>query len=246
MATEQDLHNWLAGYPRNWDQLCQALMWQAANQFGTVVSTPDSANTAYKMERDAGRIQGGTAPAGSFVYFDIGTYDHVGFVMNGGRVMMATSHLAEQWVNTDAGWNSVDAYCAATGARVYGWSWQNGGNTLPFTADGSGTGGGGTPGSDWAFNEPDQPTQARIQQGLANRGRYDGPIDGVWGPNTIMGIQTTIQNVGYTGPIDGVPGYNTCYYVQVYAQKFGDYTGPVDAILGPNSWDGFALGLERP
>lgn len=102
-----------------------------------------------------------------------------------------------------------------------------------------------SPSADWDFGQQ-YADQARIQQALANRGRYDGPVDGVWGPNTIKGIQTTCANVGYTGPIDGIPGPNTCYFVQVYAQKFGDYTGPVDKVLGPNSWAGFALGLERP
>jgi peptidoglycan hydrolase-like protein with peptidoglycan-binding domain len=72
------------------------------------------------------------------------------------------------------------------------------------------------------------------------------PLTPAWGVNSIKGIQLTCANVGYTGPIDGVPGANTCHYVQVYAQRFGSYTGPVDSILGPNSWSGFALGLERP
>lgn len=206
------------------------------------MSTPPSANAAYRAEQAAGRIQGGTAPAGSFVYFDIGSDDHVGFVMNGGRVFMATRHLAEEWVANDAGWQSVDAYVAATGARVYGWSWKNGGNSVPFTPDAA-----PAPGGDWAFNEPDTAMQARIQQALKNRGRYSGPVDGDWGTNTIKGIQQTITGAGfYSGPIDGVPGKNTCLGVQNYAKKFGGYSGPVDAILGPNSWNGFAVGLETP
>ncbi|MGL5860143.1 MAG: cutinase family protein [Phycicoccus sp.] len=96
------------------------------------------------------------------------------------------------------------------------------------------------------FNRPDAATQQRIQTALKARGRYAGPEDGVWGVNSIKGIQTTVKNVGYTGPVDGIPGSNTCRYVQVYAKKFGSYLGPVDGILGPNSWAGFALGLERP
>lgn len=100
--------------------------------------------------------------------------------------------------------------------------------------------------SSWSFNKPNFATQLRIQKALKNRGRYSGPLDGVWGPNTIKGIQTTIRNVGYSGSIDGVPGPSTCYYVQDYAAKFGDYSGPIDKVLGPNSWAGFALGLERP
>lgn len=242
MATEQEIRNWIAGYRREWDQLCQALMWQLANKFGTVVSTPPSANSAYRTEQAAGRIQVGTAPAGSFVYFDIGSDDHVGFVMNGGRVFMATRHLAEEWVANDAGWQSVDAYVRATGAKVYGWSWRNGGNTVPFTPDAA-----PAPGNDWAFNKPNAAMQARIQQLLKNRGRYSGPADGDWGLNTIKGIQKTLAVGGfYTGPIDGIPGRNTTVGVQQYAQKFGSYTGPIDGILGPNSWIGFALGLERP
>lgn len=102
------------------------------------------------------------------------------------------------------------------------------------------------PGGSWAFNQPSSDMQARIQQALKNRGRYSGPVDGVWGPNTIKGIQATAANVGYDGAIDGAPGSNTCYYVQVYAQRFGDYKGPIDRVLGPNGWAGFALGLERP
>lgn len=102
------------------------------------------------------------------------------------------------------------------------------------------------PGVRWAFNPPDPGTQARIQRALKARGRYSGPVDGVWGPNTIKGIQKTAANVGYSGAIDGVPGPSTCHYVQVYAQRYGSYLGPIDSVLGPNSWAGFALGLERP
>lgn len=100
-------------------------------------------------------------------------------------------------------------------------------------------------GGEWDFGQQ-HADQGRVQAALAARGRYDGPVDGVWGENSIKGIQITCANVGYTGPIDGIPGPNTCHYVQVYAKRFGDYAGPIDKILGPNSWAGFALGLERP
>ena len=100
----------------------------------------------------------------------------------------------------------------------------------------------------WAVNLPNRASQRRVQKALAGRrpSRYNGPVDGVFGPNTWKGVQTTIKNVGYTGPVDGIPGPNTCQLIQVYAARFGDYTGPVDSILGPYSWAGFALGLERP
>ena len=100
----------------------------------------------------------------------------------------------------------------------------------------------------WAANLPNKASQRRVQKALAGRrpSRYNGPTDGVCGPNTWKGVQTTIRGVGYTGPVDGIPGANTCRLIQVYAARFGDYTGPVDSILGPYSWAGFALGLERP
>ncbi|MDJ0338275.1 N-acetylmuramoyl-L-alanine amidase [Cryobacterium sp. PH31-O1] len=103
-------------------------------------------------------------------------------------------------------------------------------------------------GGGWAFNLPDAASQLRVQRALAGRNpsRYTGPQDGALGPNGFRGIQITIRGVGYSGPVDGVIGAVGCRLIQVYAAKFGDYRGPVDSILGPNSWAGFALGLERP
>lgn len=86
----------------------------------------------------------------------------------------------------------------------------------------------------------------RIQKALKKRGRYDGALDDVFGPKTWKGVQESLHGVGYPGADDGKPGFFTCWYVQVYAKKFGSYTGGVDADLGLNSWKGFALGLERP
>lgn len=102
-----------------------------------------------------------------------------------------------------------------------------------------------TPVADWDFGQRFA-DQARIQRALKARGRYSGPVDGAWGPNSIRGIQTTLRNVGYTGAIDGVPGPATCEFVQRYAARFGGYRGPIDRKLGPASWTGFAIGLEKP
>ena len=145
MATEQEIHNWLSTYRRAWNQLCQALMWQLAYRFGTVRSTPGSAYAAAVAEINAGRMQGGEPPAGSFIYWDIGVDDHVGFVLNGGRILMASSKIDEEWVESDAGViANRHVYEQRSGARYLGWSWQNGGNTVPFTAA-STAGGGATP-----------------------------------------------------------------------------------------------------
>jgi hypothetical protein len=107
-------------------------------------------------------------------------------------------------------------------------------------------GGGSTGNTGSSIYFPSSAVQARIQAALKARGRYTGPVDGVFGPNSIKGVQLTIRNVGYTGPVDGVLGPVGSRYIQTYAQRFGSYTGPVDGVLGPNSWAGFALGLERP
>lgn len=243
MTTRSEIKAWIAGYQRDFNQLCQALMWQTANRFGSVVSTQPSAIAAYRAEQAAGRIQPGLGPAGSFVYWEIGTYGHVGMMLENGQIFMGSTHLQERW-GINAGIATNDYYVARTGARLLGWSPANGGNTVPYTVEDPQPA--PAPSGDWEWWQPDAAMQARIQQALKNRGRYSGPVDGAWGPNTIKGIQTTIRNVGYTGPIDGVPGRNTCYYVQVYAQRFGSYQGPLDSKLGPNSWAGFALGLERP
>lgn len=98
----------------------------------------------------------------------------------------------------------------------------------------------------WQFTHPDRKTALRIQRALKWRGRYTGSVDGVFGPLTIRGIQRSIFNVGYRGLIDGIPGPATCFFIQKYAQQFGEYRGPLDKVLGPNTWANFALGLERP
>lgn len=96
----------------------------------------------------------------------------------------------------------------------------------------------------YALNPPKASVQKRIQVALRRRGRYSGPRNGVFGKNTWRGIQRTVANVGYSGPQNGVPGEQTALHIQEYAAKFGRYKGPVNGILGPNSWEGFARGLE--
>lgn len=97
-----------------------------------------------------------------------------------------------------------------------------------------------------AFVRPTRAVQKSIQRELKQRNRYPGLVDGKWGRLSVKGVQRTIQGVGYPGLVDGLGGTLTSHYVQVYAKRFGDYTGPVDNDLGPNSWAGFLLGLERP
>lgn len=172
----------------------------------------------------------------------------------------------QQWLK-DSGYLPSGYTVDGVPGRVYGTALQNlakkfgytgpvdgvpGGNTsraliewakgvAPQTTPGSSVGG-----SDWSYWEPTGKLAERVQQALKARGRYSGPVDGVFGVNTRKGVQLTIKNVGYAGPIDGIPGRETSYYIQEYARRFGDYKGPVDRAPREMSWQGFALGLERP
>jgi len=83
----------------------------------------------------------------------------------------------------------------------------------------------------------------QIQERPAAWFGYNGPTDGIPGPNTWKGVQGMLRAYyGYTGPIDGIPGPNTYKAMQRMAAEtwIGRYTGPIDGIMGPNSWRGFA------
>lgn len=79
--------------------------------------------------------------------------------------------------------------------------------------------GSGPNGWNYKWAEPTSVTLRReIQDGLRRLGRYSGPVDGVWGPETIKGIQRTIQAQNlYSGPVDGAVGKNTVIGVINYA-----------------------------
>lgn len=99
------------------------------------------------------------------------------------------------------------------------------------------------------YFEPVGDLAVRIGNALAARGRVDDPFanDGDPGSNWRKGVQRTLINAGlWSGEPDGVLGPNNLDGVQEYAKKFGDYTGPVDTDPREFSWNGFALGLERP
>jgi hypothetical protein len=234
------------GSSYNWAENCQAAQFWAERAAGlsdSQIQTYSTARAAYNASSIASKDMA-SAPAGSFSYYDASSAGHV--VTNiGNGYCINTSPQSDGTHYYEFGHGLYISRLADYKVGAYlGWSRKNGSNPqIPVQAWTPNGGGGG---STWAWNAPDSSTQARIQKDLAARGRYSGPIDGVWGVNSIKGIQTTCANVGYPGPIDGEPGPNTCHYVQVYAQRFGSYTGPVDSILGPNSWNGFALGLERP
>ena len=227
----------------NWAENCQAAQFWAERAVGV---SPQSYSSAAAARAASGTLTKdmSSAPAGSFSYYDASSLGHV--VTNiGNGYCINTSPQPDGKHYHDFGHGLyISRLVDYTVGPYLGWSRRNGSNPqIPVQAWKPG---GDDTGSGWAWNAPDAATQKRVQKALAARHRYSGPQDGQWGVNSIKGIQTTCQNVGYDGPVDGQPGPNTCHYVQVYAKKFGSYSGPVDSILGPNSWSGFALGLERP
>ncbi len=229
----------------NWNQLCQAAQfWAIKMARGGEPPSYPSAIAAYRASPIAG-MDPAAAPAGTFSYWDIGTYGHVVTNIGNGYCINTSTHSATVHdFGRSLRITRTAEYTAAAGARYLGWSYQNGVNAQIDMVPWGGGGGGG--GQTWEWTVPDSAMQRRIQAALKARGRYSGPVDGAWGPLSIKGIQTTIKNVGYAGAVDGVPGPATCHYVQVYAHEFGDYDGPQDSKLGPVTWANFALGLERP
>lgn len=224
----------------SWDQWCQALM----ADFNSFSGSYDSAWLAYRASNIVS-LDYTKAPVGAFHFFDIGQFGHVSQDLTGGgrTTFMASSHVDTQWGDA-LGVASVHSYCAKTGARYVGWSLKDGSHSPRSASDiGSTYNPSPAPSTTWEWVKPSASVQKAIQQSLKDRHRFSGAVDGSWEADAIRGIQTTIVNVGYTGLIDGDPGAQTCYYVQVYAKKFGGYTGPLDRKLGSNSWAGFAKGV---
>lgn len=115
-------------YRRNWDQLCQALMWQACAKFGAAPRTYASANAAQAASSIVS-TDALAAPAGAFHFWDIGTYGHVALELGGGQVLMGSRHIQTVWA-INAGVTTVAAYTRATGAKYKGWSTRNGQNYI--------------------------------------------------------------------------------------------------------------------
>lgn len=208
MATESDIRTWIKGYERDFDQLCQALMWQLANRFGRVASTPSSAIAAYNTEKAAGRVKAGTPPPGAFVYWDIGMDGHVGFMVNGGRVFMGTKKVDEQWSKWNTGPQGLADYSALTSARYLGWSYQNGGNTVPFTPSGASAPAIAGGGVNHSWYQLTAPSMKACQQMLDALNLYDGPDDGDFGHNSVVGMMKFLKRRSYLPAnyvVDGVP-----------------------------------------
>jgi len=136
MATEADLAWWTSQSGRDWDQLCQAWVWNICATFGTVVTTPPSAIDAYYR---SGIVSSDvwTAPPGAYIYFDIGAYGHIAVAVDDGSGM-GSARIQVPW-GINAGETDLGAYIAQTGATPLGWSYDNAGNTFPYEPAGGTT-----------------------------------------------------------------------------------------------------------
>lgn len=76
-----------------------------------------------------------------------------------------------------------------------------------------------------------------IQYHLKRTGRYSGPADGVWGPETIKGVQRTLKIAYNNITIDGVGGPQTASQVELYGR--GENKLPNGYPIQDVEWQGF-------
>ncbi|MFE2645849.1 peptidoglycan-binding protein [Streptomyces nigra] len=75
---------------------------------------------------------------------------------------------------------------------------------------------------------------------------YDGPIDGLLGTESWIGIQMVLSLYhGYGGAIDGIPGTGTKKALQRFLNYNGYNAGPVDGIWGSQSTNAWAAFAEK-
>jgi len=133
MSTEADLQAWTGASGRDWDQLCQAYVWNLCDVFGSApVTYPDALAAYYATPIEGWDVN---VPAGACAFFDIGAYGHVGWQVDTGDAM-GSGRVSVFW-GINAGVASITDYIARTGASFLGWGWTNGVNSLPYTPAGS-------------------------------------------------------------------------------------------------------------
>lgn len=236
-------------YRRDWDQNCQALMYQLARLLGTAAQVYPSAKSAMNASGPL-NPDPHAAPPGSFHYWGMGRDGHVAYSLGGELCVMGSTRVpAAGLIARNAGVTTVSAYA---GADYRGWALFNGRNAIPFVPEASDGIVVLYGGDDWDWAEPTGDLAKRVQAALAARERYnypDGsprPVDGVFGRYTREGVQITLGHSGvFESKIDGDPRRGCAYGVQDYGKQFGDYAGKRDGRPRVLSWTAFALGLER-
>lgn len=130
--TEQGLRNAFHASGRNWDQLCQAMVYGAARFTHGAVRPYPSAIDAYHHSAIESKTAS-KAPAGAVHYWAIGKYGHVGVALGGGRVAMGSKYIDTSW-GINVGVTTVSKYTLRTGARYLGWARTNGVNRINIEA----------------------------------------------------------------------------------------------------------------
>ena len=178
------------------------------------------------------------APNGAFHFWEIGEDGHVAMAMPDGNAMMASCHVQQSWGQC-IGSAGVKYYTDKTGAKYLGWSYDYAGAEIADIHHGPTPSPSGVPSSATALTGSPDTAYYKRQQLYARGLGYQGPVDGILGPQSWAGTQRGLQSWGYTGPDDGAPGAHTYMAMQRLAAAYG-YTGPVDGVLGPNSYRGLA------
>jgi hypothetical protein len=120
-------------YGRNWNQWCQALMYQLTRLTG-FPNPPHEYLSAMIARAASGTLNGdaAAAPAGA-IHFWI--QNHVGLSLGGERVLMASLAIDEAWTpNGTVGVTTTSRYTARKGLTYAGWALTDGGNVIPVTA----------------------------------------------------------------------------------------------------------------
>lgn len=230
-------------YPRDWNQLCQAVMYQTCRMFGVARKTYTTAKLAMAASGPLNTDRH-AAPAGAFHYWGMGSAGHVALSLGGERVLMGSSKIDEKWA-TNLGVTTVTRY---NGADYRGWAHTNGLNDVtiatpvaPVTP---------TPGTnqDWYTSTAIDGIPGKVfwqmMQLWAREEGYNGPIDGALGKQSWAALQRGRKKYdGYTGPDDGVPGTGTWMALQRVA-RFGGYKGPIDGKPGKATYRALAAWLN--
>ena len=89
---------------------------------------------------------------------------------------------------------------------------------------------------------PTGPMVAELQRVMTHLGYYTGPIDGIYGADTVAGVKAMQTALGVSA--DGIYGPETHaalngkgHYIVVELQtalaEYGYYSGPIDGVYGP-------------
>lgn len=137
MATENDFIAWITGGPmktRNWDQMCQALVWQLCDNFGSAPVTYESAELAYQApETKIVSFNAADAPFGAIHWWrEPQPWGHVAMGLGNGRCVMASAGV-DVSLGNHVGIVGVDSYTARKGYTYRGWSYTNGRNSVSTT-----------------------------------------------------------------------------------------------------------------